>query len=157
VLPALAAQAQETRMRPMTFRRSLSFVALVVSFPAVLVGCPKKPAPAVEDAAPAPPASTQEVTDLAPLVDEAGPDAADAAPKKWAGGGGTNPNQLKIRACCNAVRAQAKGMGNSPELNTMAMACDTVAAQVGPQGNAPEFNQLRQILKSIQLPAACNF
>jgi hypothetical protein len=142
----------------MTFRRTLSFIAVVVSFPAVLLGCPKKEAPAVPDAAPvAPPASTPEVTELAPLVEEAGADA-DAAPKKYAGGGGgTNPNQMKIKQCCNAVRAQAKTMGNSPELNTMAMTCDAIAAQVGPQGNAPEFAQLRAILKSIQLPAACNF
>jgi hypothetical protein len=144
-------------MRPMTFRRTLSFVAVVVSFPAALMGCPKKPAPAVEDAAPvAPPASTPEVTELAPLVEEAGADA-DAAPKKWAGGPATNPNQLKIKQCCNALRTQAKTMGNSPELNTMAMTCDAIAAQVGPAGNAPEFAQLRAILKSVQLPGACNF
>ena len=143
----------------MTFRRTLSFIAVVVSVPALLLGCPKKEAPVVQDAAPVapPPASTPEVTELAPLVEEAGADA-DAAPKKYSGGGGgTNPNQLKIKPCCNAVRAQSKTMGNSPELNTMAMTCDAIAAQVGPGGNAPEFAQLRAILKSIQLPAACNF
>jgi hypothetical protein len=142
----------------MTFRRTLSFIAVVVSFPAALMGCPKKPAPVVEDAAPvAPPASTPEVTELAPLVEEAGVDA-DAAPKKWTGGGGgTNANQVKIKQCCNALRNQSKTMGNSPELNTMAMTCDAIAAQVGPAGNAPEFAQLRAILKSVQLPAACNF
>jgi hypothetical protein len=142
----------------MTVRPALSFVAIVVSFPAVLLGCPKKPAPAVEDAAPvAPPASTPEVTEIAPLVEEAGADA-DAAPKKWAGGGGgMNANQLKIKQCCGALRKQGAQMGNSPELSTMAMTCDAIAAQVGPAGNAPEFAQLRAILKSIQLPAACNF
>ena len=142
-----------------TLRRTLSFAAMVVLVPAVLVGCPKKAPPPVEEAAAPPPASTPEVTELAPLVEEAGADADAAPQKKWTGGG-MNSNQLKIKACCDAVRKQARAMGNSPEANqlvSMAAMCDMVAAQVGPQGNAPEFNQVRQILKSVALPAACQF
>jgi hypothetical protein len=101
------------------------------------------------------------VTELGPLVEDAGPDAdAAEAGKKWGGGGGYNPNQLKIKACCNAMHAQAKALGNAPEAAPIVMIatqCDVIATQVGPQGNAPEFNQLRQMLKSVKLPAACSF
>ncbi len=65
---------------------------------------------------------------------------------------------MKIKACCNAMRAQAKAMGGSPEafqINALAAQCDMFATQVGPAGNAPELNQLRQILKSLTLPSAC--
>jgi hypothetical protein len=58
------------------------------------------------------------------------------------------------------MRAQAKQMGNSPEsfqITALAGQCDMFAKQVGPAGNAPEFNQLRAILKSVKLPAACSF
>jgi hypothetical protein len=132
-----------------------------LALPALLLGCPKKQAP-VEDAGPAAPTvlDTPDVVVLQALTEEdAGPDAADAAPKKWAGPA-TNPNQVKIQACCNAMRAQAKQLGTSPEANQIvqfAGFCDVMAKQVGPGGNAPEFNQLRQMLKSVKLPAACSF
>jgi hypothetical protein len=88
-------------------------------------------------------------------------DAAEAsAPRKWTGGAATNSNQVKIKACCNAMRAQARQLGSSPEafqINAFAVQCDTFASQVGPQGTAPELNQVRQMLKSINLPAACQF
>ncbi len=70
-----------------------------------------------------------------------------------------NPNQLKIQACCNALRAQAKagGGGGDPMMMGMAAQCDMFAKQVGPAGNAPEFAQLRAILKTAKLPSACQF
>jgi hypothetical protein len=135
----------------------------VVLLPLLVLGCPKKaPPPPVEDSAPPPPASTPTVTELAPITDTT--DASDAAPeaaaKKWTGPA-MNPNQMKIEACCNGMRAQAKALGaNSPEgfqLNAAATQCDVFAKQVGPAGNAPEFAQLRQILKSLKLPAVCQF
>jgi hypothetical protein len=126
-----------------------------------LIGCPKKE-PVVQDAEPAPPpSSAPTVTELAPLTDDGGPDAADAAPeagKKLGGGPIYNPNQVKIKECCNAMRAQAKQMSGSPEafqINALAAQCDMFVTQVGPGGNAPELNQLRQILKSVKLPSAC--
>jgi hypothetical protein len=141
-------------------RRTLTFLAFTAFVPVLVMGCPKKE-PVVEDAgAPPPPTSAPTVTELAPLVDDAGPDA-DAEPeagKKASGGPSYNPNQMKIKACCNAMRAQAKTMGSSPEafqINAMAAQCDMFATQVGPQGNAPELNQLRQVLKSLTLPSAC--
>jgi hypothetical protein len=137
---------------------SLAFTTFV---PVLVMGCPKKE-PTVEDAAPPPPAALPDVTELAPLVDDAGPmDAApETGPKRASGGGGGyNSNQLKIKECCNAMRAQAKQLGaTSPEgfqINALAAQCDLFAVQVGPQGNAPELNQLRQILKSVKLPSAC--
>ena len=48
----------------------------------------------------------------------------------------------------------------SPEafqLTAVAAQCDVFAKQVGPAGNAPELNQLRQVLRSVKLPGACNF
>jgi hypothetical protein len=142
-------------------RRTLVFLAFSTFFPVLVMGCPKKE-PAVEDAgAPPPPPASTTVTELAPLGDDGGPDA-DAAPeagkKPSGGGGGYNSNQVKIKECCNAMRAQAKSLGSSPEgfqINALAAQCDMFATQVGPAGNAPELNQLRQILKSVKLPSAC--
>ena len=141
-----------------------SFVLLFCVFPAFVLGCPKKPEPAVEDAAPpvsAPP-SAPTVTELVPITDDGGNDAEAeaAAPKKWTGGTPYNANQTKIKECCNAMRAQAKQMGSSPEafqVNAFAAQCDVFATQVGPQGTAPELAQLRQLLRSIKLPTACQF
>ena len=143
-------------------RSPIRHAAVFLAFtflPVLVLGCPKKE-PMVEDAAPPPPPAVSEVTELAPLTDDGGPDA-DAAPeagKKLGGGGGYNSNQLKIKACCSAMRAQAKQMGSSPEafqINALAAQCDMFVTQVGPAGNAPELAQLREILKSIKLPSAC--
>jgi hypothetical protein len=148
-------------MKLSTFRRTSVFVAVMVSVPAALMGCPKKEAPAVPEAGPTPPpASTPSVTELAPLTDDAGAEAEAAAPKKYTGGPGMSGNQLKIKACCNAMRTQAKTMGNSPEafqVTSAAAMCDQFATQVGASGNAPEFAQIRAMLKSITLPSACQF
>ena len=141
-------------------RRTLTFLAFTTFVPVLVMGCPKKE-PMVEDAAPPAPASTPTVTELVPLADDGGPDAdaePEAGKKPHGGGGGYNANQLKIKACCNAMRAQAKQMPGSPEafqINALAAQCDSFATQVGPAGNAPELNQLRQILKSLTLPSAC--
>jgi hypothetical protein len=69
-------------------------------------------------------------------------------------------NQVKIKACCNAMRTQAKAIANSPEafqVNAAAAMCDQFASQVGASGSAPEFAQIRGMLKSVTLPAACSF
>jgi len=140
-------------------RHTAVFLAFTTIVPVLMMGCPKKE-PMVEDAGAPPTAALPDVTELAPLSDDAGPDA-DAAPeagKKLSGGGGYNSNQLKIKECCNAMRAQAKQMGASPEafqINALAAQCDMFATQVGPQGTAPELNQLRQMLKSVKLPVGC--
>ena len=115
----------------------------------------------VEDAGPPPPASVPTVTELAPLVDEAGVEdaAPEAAPKKYTGPA-ISPNQQKIAQCCAAMRAQAKQLGQSPEafqLNAAAVYCDTVEKQVGPLGTAPEFAQIRAMLKTVKLPSACQY
>jgi hypothetical protein len=145
--------------RSSTFR-TVTFLALVTAFPAALLGCPKKQAPVEDAGTPVAVAEAPDVVVLQALTDDAGEDAdAEAAAKKWTGPP-TNPNQLKIQACCNSMRAQAKQLGNSPEATQivlLASQCDMVAKQVGPGGNAPEFNQLRAMLKSVKLPAACSF
>lgn len=144
-------------------RRAAASVTIAMFVTALLVGCPEKKVPVVEEAAPPPPPpSVPTVTELAPLIDDAGvdADAAEAeAPKKRPAATMT-ANQVKIKACCNAMRSQAKQLANSPEgfqLNNMAAQCDLFVAQLGPQGSAPELSQFREILKSIKLPSACQF
>lgn len=145
-----------------TAARQLLIFGLLVSLAGLVAGCPKKQPVAAEDAEPPPPPSAPTVTELAPLTET--PDAGDAAaeaatPKKWVGPALT-PNQSKIEACCGAMRAQARQLGSSPEafqINAAAAQCDLFAKQVGPQGTAPEFAQIRQILKSVKLPSACQF
>jgi hypothetical protein len=142
--------------------RPLLTIGLALALSAFVAGCPKKQPVAVEDAESPPPPSAPTVTELAPLTDlsDAGDAAAEAAaPKKWVGPA-VPANTAKIEACCAAMRAQAKQLGSSPEafqINAAAAQCDVFAKQVGPQGTAPEFAQIRQILKSVKLPAACQF
>jgi hypothetical protein len=142
-------------------RRAVIFFTFAPAFPVFVMGCPKKPAPVVDAGEPPPPASSS-VAELAPLVEDAGDEgdgAPEAGPKRWTGPG-QNPNQTKIQACCNAMRSQARTLGASPEafqLTAVAAQCDVFAKQVGPAGNAPELNQLRQVLRSVKLPGACNF
>jgi len=148
-------------MKNVNVRRDLALLTLTICLPALAAGCPKKPPPPpVEDAAPQP-ASTPSITELAPLTeDDAGDAAVEAAAPKKLTGPAVNPNQAKISACCNAMRAQAKQLGQSPEafqINAAAAQCDVFAKQVGPAGTAPEFAQLRAILKSVKLPSACQF
>jgi hypothetical protein len=146
----------------MPLRRSLLVVGFGACLPLLVMGCPKKETPAVEEAGPPPaPAPTPSVTELAPLVEDAGPDAADAAAdagKKYATGPSYNANQMKVRACCNALHAQAKQLGTAPEaaqVNMAAATCDTLVVQMGVTGTAPELAGLRQILKTVALPAVC--
>ena len=149
-------------MNRVTVRRRLLFVGLLIALTAVAAGCPKKQPALVEDAEAPPPPSAPTITEIAPLTDTT--DASDAAteaaaPKKWVGPAVT-PNQSKLAACCAAMRTQAKQMGQSPEvfqLNAAAVQCDVFVKQVGPMGTAPEFAQVRQLLKSIKLPSACQF
>jgi hypothetical protein len=143
-------------------RRAGIFLAFALAFPVLLMGCPKKSPPGVDAGEPAPPASSTSVAELAPLTDDLGDGGteAEAGPKKWTGPG-TSPNQAKIQACCRAMRTEAITLGpGSPEafqLNAIAGQCDVFARQIGPAGNAPELNQLRQVLRSVRLPAACQF
>jgi hypothetical protein len=145
-------------------RRAVIFFTFALAIPAFATGCPKKPAPVVDAGEPPPPPASSSVTELAPLLEDdagdAGDGAAEAGPKKWTGTG-MNPNQSRIAMCCSAMRAEARKLGpGAPEafqLNAIAGQCDVFAKQVGPAGNAPELNQLRQILRSVKLPAACQF
>jgi hypothetical protein len=143
--------------------RAGAFFIFALAFPVLVMGCPKKQPPVVDAGEPAPPASSTSVAELAPLTDDDAGDAgaeAEAGPKKWTGPG-VNPNQSKIQACCRAMRTEARTLGpSSPEafqLNAIAAQCDVFAKQVGPAGNAPELNQLRQVLRSVKLPSACQF
>lgn len=148
-----------------SLRRAGVFVALGTCVTMSIIGCPEKKVPVAEEAAPPPaPPSAPTVTELAPLVDDAGADAdaaeAEAEAPKRRPGNPMTANQTKIKACCNAMRAQAKQLANSPEgyqLKTMADQCDMFVTQLGPQGAAPELSQFREILKSLKLPNVCQF
>jgi hypothetical protein len=132
--------------------RSALFFVFTLSMPLVILGCPKKPAP-VEDAGEPPPAATPSVTSIAPLTDDGGDDAGDGSDGAHHGGYGpaVNPNQAKIKQCCNAMRAT-----HDPMFMAVAAQCDALAAQVGPSGSDPAFAQLRAILKGQKLPGACS-
>ncbi|HXX69748.1 MAG TPA: hypothetical protein VEK07_21380 [Polyangiaceae bacterium] len=151
-------------MNLLSLRRAGAFMAFATLLTTSLVGCPEKKAAVVEEAAapPPPPPSAPTVTELAPLIDDAGADAdaAEAEAPKRRPGPAMTANQAKIKACCNAMRAQAKQLASSPEgyqLNSMAAQCDVFVTQLGPQGSAPELTQFREILKTIKLPSACQF
>jgi hypothetical protein len=132
-------------------RRAL-FLAFTFSLPLLVLGCPKKPVP-VEDAGDPAPAASPTVANLAPLTDDGGDEGGDASDggKHWGPGPAVNPNQMKIKACCNAMRAT-----HDPMFTAAAMQCDLLAAQVGPSGSDPAFAQLRAILKGQKLPGACS-
>jgi hypothetical protein len=143
----------------MTHIHRTLLIAIAISTPAAVSGCQKKEPPPAVDSGPPPVVSVAPtVTELAPLADDAGDaDASDAAAKHWVGPA-VNPNQQKLQACCNAMRAQAKAMGSSPEANQLigaAATCDTFVKQVGPAGSAPELAVIRGLLKSVKLPVAC--
>jgi hypothetical protein len=131
-------------------RNAVFFFVIAIGIPVLTTGCPKKPVP-VEDAGEAPPASSPSVTQLAPLTDDGGDDAAPEASAHHGYGPPVNPNQQRIKACCNALRAT-----HDPMLAAIAGQCDMLASQVGPSGSDPAFAQLRAILKSQKLPAACS-
>ncbi len=149
-----------TRLRGSLVAIAFGLFALAIA----CIACKKPPPPpVVEEAGTVAPAdSTPQVLELAPLVEDSGPAQPEGGARKWTGGGGggSNANQAKIRACCAALRSQAKTLGAAPEaaqLNVAAGTCDILATQVGASGSAPEFNQLRAVLQSVKLPAACAF
>jgi len=147
----------------MTRSRAVLFFVLSSTLPLALLGCPKdKPAP---DSGPAPaptPTPTPSETVLAPLVEDAGDDGgadADAAKPKYTGPV-LNTNQVRVKQCCSALRAQAKSLGTSPEaaqITQYATLCDTLAIQVGPTstGQAPELAPLRTMLQGKTIPPVC--
>lgn len=142
-------------------RRRLLALACASAFPFVVVACKKDPPPPVVDAAPALVETVAAPVELAPLIEDAGPDvdASDAAVKKPTGSG-MNVNQSRAKQCCNALRAQAKQLGASPEaaqIQAFAATCDGLAAQLGPNAGpqAPELAPLRAMLQGKTLPAVC--
>jgi hypothetical protein len=137
-------------------RRALYALAFASAMPLFLLGCPKKPVPAQEDAAPAA-TSSEPTLALAPDVDAGDDvDAADAG-KKYSGPG-INPNEAKMRQCCAAIAAMGKQLGSSPEafqVNAAAQQCYVVAKQFGASGTAPEFAAVRAMLAGKTIPGSC--
>ncbi len=135
---------------------------LVASVPLLAgSGCKKDPPPVV-DAAPPPPTSAPEdaaPVQIAPMEEDAGADAADAAEAGKKLGPYVNPNVARLRQCCGQLRGEGKKLGLSPEagfFNAAAAQCDGIAAQAGPSGTAPELGILRTALQGRVLPAACS-
>jgi hypothetical protein len=140
-------------------RRSI-FALLMFSAVPLLAACPKKEQPATVDAAPPPPPPAEDAqTVLVEMVEDAGPDVADAADAKPKyTGAAVNTNVARLKQCCNQLAAEAKRMGNSPEAGMFTAAaaqCNTIAAQVGPTGTAPELGALRSLLAGRTIPAPC--
>jgi len=147
-------------MRRSAFRSSLVIFALFGAAPLMLgSGCKEKPA-AVDAAPPPPPPEVDAApVQIAPMEEDAGVDAADAAEagKKW--GPGVNANVARLKQCCGQLRSEGKKLGLSPEagfFNAAAAQCDGIAAQAGPTGTAPELGILRTALQGRTLPGVCS-
>ena len=143
---------------PLSPRRTI-FSLVVFSAVPLLVACPKKETPVADAAPPPPPPPEASTTELVPLEEDAGLDAAaDADAAKKPTGPGVSTNVARLKQCCNQLRIQAKAMGSSPEAGMLlnaATQCDTLAAQAGPSGNAPELNVLKGLLAGRNLPPVC--
>ena len=145
----------------MTRSRAAGFVFATSIFPITILGCPKKDPP-VADAGPAPtPTPTPSETALAPLIEDSGPDdtGVDTGVKP-AQGGGLTANQLRVKQCCNAIRAQGKSLGTAPEaanFTNAAVMCDQLVGVVGPSasGQVPELAPVKTMLQGKTLPPLC--
>ena len=137
-------------------RRALFAVAIFSAVP-LLVACPKKDPPAPDAAPPAAEPETGTVV-LAPLEEDAGLDAADAAEASKKLGPGVPTNVARLRQCCGQLRTQAKALGASPEAGMLlagAAQCDSLAAQAGPGASAPELGILKTALAGRNIPPIC--
>jgi hypothetical protein len=148
-----------TRSNSSSFRKLLA-ITLTFGFPALVLGCPKKPVPVEIDSGPAPVPTPTQTTTLTPLDDTPDadvPDVNEAGVKKPTGPFQT-ASQAHVKQCCTALHTQAKAMSNDPTLTSVAGMCDGLAPQVGPSsgGQAPELAPLRAILKGKPtIPAIC--
>ncbi|HRG98785.1 MAG TPA: hypothetical protein PLR99_21185 [Polyangiaceae bacterium] len=140
--------------------RSILIFSVFASVPLLVgSGCKKDPPPAVDAAPPPPPPDPVDSApvDIAPMEEDAGVDAADAA-EAGKKGPYVNPNVARLRQCCAQLRAEGKRLGLSPEAGFFtgaAAQCDAMAAQAGPSGTAPELGVLRTALQGRVLPATC--
>ncbi len=137
-------------------RKALFAVAIFSAMP-LLVACPKKDPPA-PDAAPPPPEPDSATVVLAPLEEDAGLDAADAADAFKKLGPGVPTNVARLRQCCGQLRIQAKALGASPEAGMLLAAaaqCDVVALQAGSGTSAPELGPLKAALAGRNIPPVC--
>ncbi len=137
-------------------RRALFAVAIFSAMP-LLVACPKKETP-VADAAPPPPEPETGTVVLAPLEEDAGLDAADAAEAAKKAGVAVPTYVARLRQCCGQLRTQAKALGASPEAGFLlsgAAQCDVLANQAAPGANAPELGILRTALAGRNIPPIC--
>jgi hypothetical protein len=129
------------------FRRALFAIVITTGLPLVLAAGCKKPPPPAPDAEPPPPATSTGPLVLAPLDDDAGPDAdAEAGKPHWTGPG-MNPNEAKVRACCSRLQATitAAGAMATPEMKALLGQCNAIAAAVHQNPNAPELSGLKSI------------
>lgn len=127
-------------------RRTLFFVAFASMIPLIACSSCKKPPPPTPDAE-APPPPAPEAAALQTLDEDAGEDADAEAGKKWSGPG-MNPNEARVRACCNMLRGRIKQLGAMPEaahLQVLVQQCDAIAAAVHANPNAPELNAIKSM------------
>ncbi len=137
--------------------RKVLFAVAIFSAMPLLVACPKKDPPP-PDAAPPPAEPETGTVVLAPLEEDAGLDAADAADAAKKLGPGVPTNVARLRQCCGQLRVQAKALGASPEAGMLlagAAQCDSLAAQAGPGANAPELGILKTALAGRNIPPVC--
>lgn len=113
------------------------------------------------DAGPAPTPTPTPSETLAPLVEDSGPEDTGVDTGVKYQGGGLTANQLRVKQCCNAIRAQGKSLGTAPEAanftNAAAM-CDQLVGAVGPStaGQVPELAPVKAMLAGKTLPPLCS-
>lgn len=134
-------------MKRSPLRRAVFAVVVAAGIPLLLMAGCKKPPPPAPDAEPPPPATSSGPVVLAPLDEDAGPDAdAEAGKKVWTGPG-MNPNEAKVRACCSRLQQTitAAGAMATPEMKALLGQCNQIAAAVHSNPNAPELSGLKAI------------
>ncbi len=119
--------------------------------------CQKDKPVEVVDSGPAivaPPVDTAP-TVITPLEEDAGADAADAAPKKYTGG---STLASRVKECCNQMRQGVALMGNPTEVKGYIGQCDAIASQMAKGGGTPtELAPLKALLAGKPVPGVCRF
>lgn len=133
-------------------------VVLAALLPVALAasqGCKGDPEETAPAAVPAPPPTPTPLTTIAPEEPDAGADAAtDAAEDADAKKPGYGGDPTGIRACCSALRQNAKSAPPEQQGAYMmaAGACDAV--RNSPQGRAA-LSQVRAALRGANVPSSC--
>lgn len=141
--------------------RLLSVLSLaLVAAPLGCDGCgPRHKVPDFVDAAVQPPPLATTSAELPVLEVDAGVEAGVDAGARGTGLG-LDPNQIRAKRCCKALRDAVASLPTSTEkvqMQGVAATCDTIASGLGRSsgGSPTELEPLRQLLKGRVVPDVC--